>query len=693
MIDRETTAGHGFQGTFSYELAFDRNIGWITEWEQQALRGKRVAIAGLGGVGGLHVISLARLGVGALHVADLDQFELANFNRQFGATLATLGRPKAKAVEEIALSINPELLIRRFDVGVTPQNLEQFLEGVDLFVDGLDFFVLDIRRKIFARCDELGIPAVTAAPIGMGAGFLAFVPGGMSFEQYFRLEGLPQNDQYVRFLMGVAPRGLHRPYLVDPSRVDLRGRRGPSTVAACELCAAITAVAAIKLLLRRGDLKPAPYHHHFDAYRGKLVVTHLRHGNAGLLQRAKLAIAQRIYDKMSKKATPVIASTAPNLPLMAILNIARWAPSGDNRQPWRFRIQGADAFSVLLDDHSDRDVYEYRGAEPSILAAGMLLESIRIAASAFGRTMEWHYAGREDMRYRIDVGFTPAAGLEPDPLYSWVPMRSVDRRRYRLRPLTVAQKADLEQSLGNELRVVWHEDLNSRWQLARLSAKATNIRLRIPEAFQVHRRAIDWDHALSTNGIPAKAVGLDPLTLKVMRWAMGDWSRMQSVNRLLGTIGAQVQLDLLPGIASGAFFTIHLTGALPDSEERIGFLLRSGERLQRFWLTATRLGLALQPECAVLAFAHYGHRSISFTKEPNMLKRATALARDFQAKFQKQPEEILFIGRIGTPRSATIRNRSVRRPLTDLIETDLSAGSSKSVRGNGEKDLVASVIS
>ena len=48
--------------TFSYDEAFSRNIGWVTEAEQQALRGKRVAIAGLGGVGGVHFLTLARLG-------------------------------------------------------------------------------------------------------------------------------------------------------------------------------------------------------------------------------------------------------------------------------------------------------------------------------------------------------------------------------------------------------------------------------------------------------------------------------------------------------------------------------------------------------------------------------------------------------------------------------------------------------
>src|SRR5689334_21758885 len=100
---------------FSYYLAFDRNIGWLTEWEQAALRGKRVAIAGMGGVGGGYLLTLARLGVGALHISDFDRFELGNFNRQAGAMMRILGRPKAEVLEEMARDINPEIRIRRFD--------------------------------------------------------------------------------------------------------------------------------------------------------------------------------------------------------------------------------------------------------------------------------------------------------------------------------------------------------------------------------------------------------------------------------------------------------------------------------------------------------------------------------------------------------------------------------------------------
>jgi molybdopterin/thiamine biosynthesis adenylyltransferase len=297
---------------FAYESAFARNVGWVTAPEQQRLRRARVAIAGVGGVGGLHALTLARLGVGGFHLADPDVFELANFNRQVGATLATIGQRKADVIARMVREVNPEVAPVVFADGVDARNLDAFLRGVDLYVDGLDFFALDVRARVFARCAELGIPAVTAAPIGMGAAYLVFVPGGVTFEQHFRLAGLAPERAYVRFLVGLAPRGLARGTLVDPSQVDLPNRRGPSTAVACHLCAAAVGTEAIKLLLGRGRVYAAPYYHQLDLYTGRWVRGWLPGGNHHPLQRLREALAARTYGAHRiARATSARAPAAP----------------------------------------------------------------------------------------------------------------------------------------------------------------------------------------------------------------------------------------------------------------------------------------------------------------------------------------------------------------------------------------------
>jgi len=283
--------------SFSYDKAYSRNIGWVTPQEQQILRNKRVAIAGGGGVGGVHLMTLARLGVAKFHIADFDTFDVHNFNRQVGAMMSTVDQPKADVLARMARDINPEIEIKIFSEGVNKDNLDEFLSGVDLYVDALDFFAFDARQQTFAKCAQLGIPATTAAPLGMGAALLNFLPGQMTFEDYFQWGDKSELDKAIRFVVGLAPAGLHRPYLVVPEAVNFAERRGPSTMMAVQLCSGVVGTESLKILLGRGKVWAAPYGVQFDAYRNKLVRTWRPGGNKHPLHRLMIAVATKQMSK------------------------------------------------------------------------------------------------------------------------------------------------------------------------------------------------------------------------------------------------------------------------------------------------------------------------------------------------------------------------------------------------------------
>lgn len=283
--------------SFDYNTAFSRNIGWVTEEEQERLRNCRVAIGGLGGVGGVHLLTLARLGIGKFNVADFDKFDFVNFNRQVGATMSSIDRPKIEVLEEMARDINPELELRLFPEGISTQNLDEFLDGVDVYVDGLDFFVFDIRRKTFAACRAKGIPVVTAAPLGLGTAVLVFSPTGMSCEDYFGFEGCDELEMAIRFLIGLSPAVLQRGYVADMTRISLPERRGPSSIASCQLCAGVAAVETLKLLLGRGEIRYAPRGSQFDAYRMKYVRTWRPGGHRNPLQRLMRFLLRKQLEK------------------------------------------------------------------------------------------------------------------------------------------------------------------------------------------------------------------------------------------------------------------------------------------------------------------------------------------------------------------------------------------------------------
>jgi molybdopterin/thiamine biosynthesis adenylyltransferase len=283
---------------FSYHQAFSRHVGLFNPEEQDRLRSSRVAIAGLGGVGGIHLITLARLGIGAFHIADPDDFELVNFNRQYGATLRSLGRGKAEVMAEEARAVNPELQLRVLPEAITPQNIGEFLDGVEVFVDGIDFFEIDARRLIFREAQRRGIWAITAGPIGFSTAWLVFSPTGMSFDEYFDLnDTMDRADQLVAFLVGLTPRATQRAYL-DLTQVDPQVGRGPSAGLACHLCSGVVAAEILKILLGRSPIRAAPWYFQFDPYRQRLCKGRLFGGNRHPWQRVKRKILRSQLTRM-----------------------------------------------------------------------------------------------------------------------------------------------------------------------------------------------------------------------------------------------------------------------------------------------------------------------------------------------------------------------------------------------------------
>ena len=283
---------HGLRATvepdpWCYDEAFGRHRGLLSIAEQEKLRGSCVAIAGLGGVGGSHLATLARLGIGAFHIADPDVFEVANFNRQHGADVSTMGRSKAAVMADQARRINPAATLTVWAEPILPANVADFLDGVDLLVDGIDFFALETRRLLFREARRRGIWAVTAAPLGFSTSWLVFDPRGMSFDEYFDLhDGQERLQQLVAFAVGLAPQATHRGYL-DLGHVDVQAGRGPSAGLACQLCAGVAAAEVLKILLGRGPLRAAPWYSQFDAYRQQFRKGYLRCGNRHPWQRLK----------------------------------------------------------------------------------------------------------------------------------------------------------------------------------------------------------------------------------------------------------------------------------------------------------------------------------------------------------------------------------------------------------------------
>ncbi len=145
---------------FDYGDFTTRNIGFITEEEQQRLRGARVFVAGVGGMGGAAVACLVRCGVGHVEIADMDVFEVSNLNRQIFANLDTVGVEKTAATKSAIERINPTCEVIVHHGHTWPGQLEEILGRVDVVINGCD----DVRATIalMRKARDLGKTVIDA---------------------------------------------------------------------------------------------------------------------------------------------------------------------------------------------------------------------------------------------------------------------------------------------------------------------------------------------------------------------------------------------------------------------------------------------------------------------------------------------------------------------------------------------------
>ena len=129
------------------------------------LMGARVAVFGVGGVGGHCVQALARAGVGAIDVFDDDVVSVTNINRQAVAMTSTIGRPKVEVMRDQILDINPQAKVICHQMFYTPENADEVdLSAYDYIVDAID--TVKAKVELICRAKAAGTPIISA----MGAG-------------------------------------------------------------------------------------------------------------------------------------------------------------------------------------------------------------------------------------------------------------------------------------------------------------------------------------------------------------------------------------------------------------------------------------------------------------------------------------------------------------------------------------------
>lgn len=144
---------------------FSRTQLLLGESAMQELANKRVAVFGIGGVGGYACEALVRSGIGAFDLIDDDKVCLTNLNRQIIATRKTVGKYKTEVMKERMLEINPNVDVRIHNCFFLPENADKFpFDEYDYIIDAVD--TVTAKISIIMKANELGIPVISS----MGAG-------------------------------------------------------------------------------------------------------------------------------------------------------------------------------------------------------------------------------------------------------------------------------------------------------------------------------------------------------------------------------------------------------------------------------------------------------------------------------------------------------------------------------------------
>ncbi len=249
-----------------YWELFKRNIGIVTEQEQQKLAKSSVRVGGAGGVGGMLAYFFARSGVGEIWITDPEKFDRSNCNRQFGANSGTIGKYKSEVVGDELLRINPGLELK-IGYGIDGSNVDEFARGADFISDSIEIFYMREKVMLYDTARKYNVPVSFAPALGFGAALFLFDPRGMTFEEFFEVPSDPEELRDWMYPIHKIKPGT-QPYV--PKEVWLKVAQkemdAPTSIVGVACSAAMSASAALEHILGKAEPVYAPRVSHLDLF-------------------------------------------------------------------------------------------------------------------------------------------------------------------------------------------------------------------------------------------------------------------------------------------------------------------------------------------------------------------------------------------------------------------------------------------
>ena len=659
---------HLLDGPAFAELRTNRNCYKISPSERDTLAGKRIGVVGLSVGQSVAVVLALERAFGELRLADFDTLDLSNLNR-LRAGVHNLGVPKVLVTAREIAEIDPFLNVVCFPDGITPNNLEPFLQHrgrLDLVIEECDSIDLKIEIRHAAR--RLGIPVLMDTS-----------DRGLLDIERFDLE--PERPIFHGLAGDLDPtvlRGLSTeekvPYvlkIIGADTISARMRASlleieqtistwPQLASAVAMGGAVAADAARRILL--GQLTVSG---RFFVDVDESVSDFVPPGSNDAIDAPPPSGSPR---------APVLAepSTGRDLPveqLRRLVSAATLAPSGGNAQPWRWLWQArrlylfidASQSRTLLDFHSLASVGAL-GAAAENLVLTAHAEGLGVRLTTFPQGPDSPLAATFELCGKGDPDDEPA---DADRLAAWIPVRVTNRRHAERLPLLDTELGEMTRSISGfpEAQLRWLHSEAELDEAGRLLGASDRLLLLNQQLHREMMSEIQFDAGGDQDrhgrGLPVGTLELNasdragmellrswPALSLVKEW--GGGRNLEKMSRKAIAAASAVGMLTMPGVERPDYF-------------------RGGRAFERLWLTTAQLGLALQPMTALSYLFARMNRGAGDELEAGTLAGLHALWPRWAALFGlsgTEAEVLVFrLSRAGPPTC-----RAMRCPLDEVLQ-------------------------
>lgn len=627
------------------ELRLDRNRHKITAAEQGRLARFHVGVVGLAGGNAAAATFALEGGFGHLKLADFGALSLSALNR-VRAGVHDLGTPRALLAARQIYEADPYASLELFADGVDTDSLDAFLDGLHAVVDACDDLHLKLALRERCRERRIAVLAETGERGTLDVERFDLEPARPVF--HGRLLGLKSAD--VRRMDDDERAGLMLA-VVGAETVSMRAAASlvemRRTVSAWPRLGSDAALAAATLTvaLRRLAL-------------GEPLPSGRRHVDLPALL-AGGEPARALSGSTARLPAPVLAGVDGRIPELVRFCVehALLAPSSGNRQPWAFNWDG-ERLWVLLDEGRAASVLDpdHRAAH---LAVGAALENMAVAAAHRGWRMKSDPFPRpRDPAVVAAVAFEPVGpgrGAEDAAFFPWIGERATSRRLPRTAALELDQRtalADAARARGARLDLL--DDEGALAEAAALIGAGDRLRYLCRELHREAMAAVRWspeEAARSRDGLSVEALELSPAQHAALMLSARD-DVAACLRELGGGRAYQERAEALVS-ASSAVGLVTVGGSGPASA------LRGGRAVERVWLQATGLGLALHPMTALLSMFDLLATSAATVFSAREREELLSLRARFDLLFEAAGDGtrvMLFrLGVAGAPSARTLR--------------------------------------